>query len=81
VNNTTLVRETVEQAAEAERPGQLKHVGSVAFMDDQNCATGNGASASARFDTSDNQPPAGTYFLCQNANGRWKVTQGPLYGE
>lgn len=78
VDNATLVREATQDAADADRPGEVKHVGNVAFMKNSSCATRNGASASVRYTSPIKQA---TFFLCQKSNGAWKVTQGPLYGE
>ena len=78
VDNATLVREATQDAAEEGRPGEVKHVGNVAFSKNSACATRNGASASVRYTSPVKQA---TFFLCQKSNGNWKVTQGPIYGE
>ena len=78
MDNATLVREATQDAAEADRPGEVKHVGNVSFNKDSACATREGAAASVRYTTPVKQA---TFFLCQKSNGKWKVTQGPIYGE
>lgn len=77
-DDSTLVRESAEKAAEADRPGEVKHVGNVSFFKDSACATREGAAATVRYTSS---PKAASFLLCKNTHGKWKVTQGPLYGE
>ena len=78
VDNATLVRQAIQDAAEADRPGEVKHVGNVEFFKDSACATRDAAQASVRYTSPEK---AAIFFTCQHANGRWKVTQGPIYGE
>ncbi len=73
-----MVRNAVEDAANADRPGEVKHIGNVNFFKDSGCATREGASVSVRYTSPVKQA---TWFLCKKGNGAWKVTQGPIYGE
>lgn len=72
------VRQVVQDAAEADRPSDVRHVGNVQFYKDSACATREGGSANVRYNSA---PKAGIFIVCKNTHGRWKVTQGPLYGE
>ena len=78
VDNSTLVREATQDAAEADRPGEVKHVGNVDFYKNTACATRQGAQANVRYTT---PQKVAIFILCQKSNGNWKVTQGPIYGE
>jgi len=77
VDNTLLVREAAQKAAESDRPGEVKHVGNVEFFKDPGCSTREGASANVRYETS---PKLGVWLLCKQGS-KWKINQGPIYGE
>lgn len=80
VNNALLVRQSVERAANKDRPGQVKHVGNVEFYRNrQGCSTGDSASANVRYTEADPQKAA-VWISCRRGS-RWIVTQGPIYGE
>ncbi|MEX1045817.1 MAG: hypothetical protein WD757_04990 [Actinomycetota bacterium] len=80
VNNALLVRQSVERAANNDRPGQVKHVGHVDFYRNrQGCSSGDSASANVRYTEADPQKTA-VWISCRSGS-RWIVTQGPIYGE
>lgn len=76
---TIVVRAAVEKQATRDRPGEVKHVGTVDFYTDKvGCPqSGQASSTMVRFTT---QPQVAIYIFC-NAKVRWKYMDGPIYGE
>jgi hypothetical protein len=77
-DDATLIRVAVQRAAERDRPGEVTHVGNVQFYRNPACATREGGQANVRYTV---PPKVAIFIVCESSNGRWKVTQGPIYGE
>jgi len=79
VDETQLIRATVEKQAARDRPGEVQHVGKVDFYTDNvGCPpTGQASSTMVRFTT---DPKVAIYIFCRG-NVRWKYMDGPIYGE
>lgn len=79
VNEDLVIRQAVQKQADRDRPGDVKHVGTVDFYkDDVGCPqSGQASSIMVRYTT---QPKVSIYIYCK-AKVRWKYMDGPIYGE
>ncbi len=78
VDPSIAIRSTILRAARQDRPGEVKHVGSVDYYrSNDECPEKQAAEANVRYKT---DPKFAIWIVCKSGDG-WVIKHGPVYGD
>lgn len=78
VDPAVAIRSTILRAARQDRPGEVKHVGSVDYYkSNDECPEKQAAEANVRYKS---DPKFAIWIVCKSGDG-WVVKHGPIYGD